>query len=183
MSIIGSNAIRHFLKSGVIVCDPAPERIEGTHIDVRLGVHYWRPQGISNSIDLKDADPLDIYCHREGIDEVWLLPQCVTLCHTEEFIGTTVPWLLPVLHTRSTLARWGLSVHMSAGLGDCGWTSRWTLEVFNPHPVSVIIPVGARVGAITFERVEDNEQMYREGYNVGRAEWQPSDMLPRKGNW
>lgn len=188
--ILGTDAITQALADGAIVCDPAPMRVEGAHIDVRLGRWFWVFQGsLHTDLELSGAEPKD-YLHLHGGFPggvaVIVPARGFILAHTQEYIGTAPgSGLLPVLHTRSTLARWGLSVHQSAGFGDEGYCSRWTLEIVNPHPVAVAIPVGARVGCIAFERIEGAVSPYTPGtrYNAAPGEWSPEAMLPRRGNW
>jgi dCTP deaminase len=185
--ILGTEQIHDGLRSGLIVCDPAPRRVEGAHIDVTLGRHAWiiNPHG---ELDLRTADPTRrfIPVTVESNGELVLPAQAMMLAHTEEFIGTAPgSRLVPVLHTRSTFARWGLSVHQSAGWGDEGYASRWTLEIVNPHPFAVVLPVGGRVGCIVFMRQEGLAADYAPDtrYNHTRATWSPASMLPRRGNW
>jgi deoxycytidine triphosphate deaminase len=190
MSILGAEAIRAALHDGAIICDPAPARIEGAHIDVRLGTHYWlwavhKEPWMPLSLD--DAVPERCFEGRYADDGFLYIPaRGFILAHTTEHIGTAPgSGLLPILHTRSTLARWGLGVHPSAGWGDEGYCSRWTLEIVNPHPVAVALPVGARVGCIAFHRLEGAAEPYQPGtrYNATPQEWTPAAMLPRRGNW
>jgi dCTP deaminase len=185
--ILGTEQINDALRSGLILCDPAPRRVEGAHIDVTLGRHAWiiNPHG---ELDLRTADPTRrfIPVTVESNGELVLPAQAMMLAHTEEFIGTAPgSRLVPVLHTRSTFARWGLSVHQSAGWGDEGYASRWTLEIVNPHPFAVVLPVGGRVGCIVFMRQEGLAADYAPDtrYNHTRATWSPASMLPRRGNW
>jgi deoxycytidine triphosphate deaminase len=188
--ILGTDAIRRAIADGAIVCDPLPGRVEGAHIDVTLGARYQLfdlPH--DGRIDLRDADPTQYFveCESPQSAAVVIPPHGFILAHTAEYIGTAPgSGLVPMLHTRSTLARWGLSVcTANAGQGDEGYCSRWTLEIVNPHPVAVAVPVGARVGSISFHRVEGAATPYAAGtrYNATAAHWEPADMLPRKANW
>lgn len=186
--ILGTEAIIAALADGAIVCDPAPSRIEGAHIDVTLGAHWWSFAGLTDQMNLADAEPRDYFMKCATDDGwVWISPHGFILAHTAEAIGSAPgSGLVPMLHTRSTLARWGLSVcTANAGMGDEGYCAPWTLEIVNPHPVAVAIPVGARVGAIAFHRVEGAATPYTPGmrYNATRGAWSPEAMLPRKGNW
>lgn len=45
--------------------------------------------------------------------------------------------VIPALETRSSIARLGISTHLSAGLGDDGGAMNWTLEITVVHPVKV----------------------------------------------
>jgi len=189
--LLGTEAIIHGLNVGAIVCDPAPTRIEGAQIDITLGAQYWvfdaNPFAYHHMMHLVDADPREYFKAGKVSDDVCIGPGGFILAHTAEYIGTAPgSGIVPMLHTRSTLARWGLSVcTANAGQGDTGYTSRWTLEIINPHPVAVAIPVGARIGSISFHRLEGHAADYTPGtrYNATRQEWTPDAMLPRKGNW
>lgn len=185
--LLGTESIIRALQTGAIVCNPTPSKIEGTHIDITLGEHAWWFTSDNRDLYLRDADPGNFYQHMLASNGFVCLPAfSLTLCHTREYIGTAPgSGLVPNLHTRSTIARWGLSVcTANAGQGDIGYCSRWTLEIINPHPNDIYVPVGARIGSITFSRVDGQAVDYDLGerYNATIQEWQPSDMLPRKGN-
>jgi dCTP deaminase len=183
--ILGTEAINAALDDGRIICDPAPQRVEGAHIDVRLGEYTWLMPGWG-LIDLATIDPHDEFELQTHTEFVFLPKRSFSLAHTVEYIGTAPgSGIVPILHTRSTLARWGLSVHLAAGWGDEGYASRWTLEIVNPHDHAVRIPVGARVGCIVFQQVKGAAKHYQPGtrYNIQRSSWTPEAMLPRKGNW
>jgi deoxycytidine triphosphate deaminase len=210
--ILGTESIIHGLNVGAIVCDPPPARIEGAHIDVTLGEYYWIVDlgdawsSEEEIVTLDTADPRQYATLHKAAPLDWAEtefpegPCCVVipahgfvLAHTAEYIGVGAgSGLVPNLHTRSTLARWFLAVcTANAGMGDPaapdspGYCTRWTLEIENPHSVDIAIPVGARIGAISFARVEGAATPYAPGtrYNATRREWTPDAMLPRKGNW
>ncbi len=192
--MLATSAIRAALDDGAIICVPPPQRIEGAHIDITLGSHAWlfdpakEGQGEElDPLDISTADPADWFESWDAVDGcIWLPAQSTILAHTREYIGTAPDsGLVPMLHTRSTLARWGLSVcTANAGQGDEGYCTRWTLEIVNPHQRTILLPVGARVGAISFHGAEGTAQRYQIGtrYNATIAQWQPSHMLPRRGN-
>ena len=185
--LLGAARIRRALALGEIVCSDFAGAVEGCHIDVRLGTDYWLPRpGIGEQLPqliVPDADdPTLWYEHHVATTYLLIPPRTHALAHTIEYIGTTVPYLQPFLQTRSTLARWGVPIHLSAGWGDPGYCSRWTLELYNPWPRSVVLPVGGRVGCIGFIEVAGNESAYEGRYNASALEWTPAAMLPRQGN-
>jgi dCTP deaminase len=184
--ILGNDAIKAALDAGHIVCNPAPDTAAiQTHIDVHLGAAFWVPRPNSAPIDMRHCDPHDYYMLLENCtehDPVILSPGGFALAHTDEYVGTTVPWLEPHLETRSTVARWGITVHVSAGIGDAGYCSRWTLELYNHNNVSIRVYAGLRIGLIKFYRVESNTAIYTGRYNTPATEWQATAMLPRRGN-
>lgn len=181
MTILGRQAILDYLASGAIVCIPAPQQVEGVHIDVRLGEWQWERSDEKTGVPTDMPIPSLWTPKRWSADEYEYMPfspRSFYLCHTAEFIGTTVPDLLPVLHCRSTFARWGLTAHWGgAGWGDPGFCSRWTLEVYNATNQTIYVPIGARIGCVSFERVEGNDTLYTGRYNA--QAWSPQDMLPK----
>ena len=186
--ILATSAIIQALHDGAIVCDPLPGRVEGAHIDVTLGEWHWQFDASSfDMLSLANTDPRKWFDLYTSTDLVYIPPHGFVLACTAEAIGTAPgSGLVPMLHTRSTLARWGLSVcTANAGMGDQGWIGPWTLEIINPHPVAVALPVGARIGAIVFHRLEGVAADYEPGtrYNAARSEWTPDLMLPRRANW
>jgi dCTP deaminase len=186
MAILGSNAIKAALDAGHIVCEPAPDAATiQTHIDVRLGSNFWLPRPMRRDVNIATQEPEERFMLIADVapDQPFRLPSLsFALAHTDEYIGTTVPDIEPSLDTRSTAARWGLPVHVSAGIGDAGYCSRWTLELFNYGPDAILLYPGMRVGIIKFHRVESNTALYTGRYNTPAAEWEPRAMLPRKGN-
>ncbi len=95
-----------------------------------------------------------------------LMPGLLYLGHTIERAGSTCRYA-PVLEGRSTWARLGLQVHLTAGVGDVGYGSvagkgQWTLEI------TVMTPVRVRPGdpicQIMFHETEGPEQLYAGRY-------------------
>lgn len=181
--LVGRKAIADYLATGAIVCNPAPATIEAVHIDLHLGGSFWVPRKeLKNTgLSIANADPRDVFELIERKQAIVLRPGGFALAHTDEYAGTTVPWLCPFIETRSTMARWGIAAHVSAGWGDPGFCGRWTLELYNHQQFAVAIPIGARICSIGFHRVEDNDVLYTGRYNAPEA-WEPSMMLPRQGN-
>lgn len=179
--LIGRKAIAEYLASGAIVCTPAPATIEAVHIDLHVGGAFWLPRQRINAASLIDTDPAHAYTLFETSDTLYLPPRGFALAHTDEYAGSTVPWLCPFIETRSTMARWGIAAHVSAGWGDPGFCGRWTLELYNHQQFAIAIPVGARICSIGFHRVEGNDMLYTGRYNAPE-DWTPSMMLPRINN-
>jgi deoxycytidine triphosphate deaminase len=59
----------------------------------------------------------------------------------------------PMYEGRSTLARLGITTHLSAGFGDYGFGGAFTLEIFNHFPRPVMLYPGMRIGQVAFEEV------------------------------
>jgi len=179
--VLSDRAIRAALERGDIVCDPAPKKIESTSIDVRLGEHFWFPRRDQNRTFVVDVrgDSHDHWEYVHAPESIIIPPQTKVLGHTIEFIGSNVGTIVPHMRCRSTINRWGVSVCQCAGWGDAGYTSRWTMEIKNDLDYPVLIPIGAYVAQIIFERVEGEGRLYTKHYNAGPNVWTPEHMLPK----
>lgn len=73
------------------------------------------------------------------------------------YLGSTIEWTksdvyVMSLEGKSSNARNGITVHLTAGVGDLGFTGKWTLEITVVLP-TIIYP-GMRIAQIMFEEVE-----------------------------
>lgn len=91
---------------------------------------------------------------------VYLEPTTLYLAHTAE--RTFCSGLVPVVDGRSSVGRLGVSVHITAGRGDDGFSGRWTLELTCIHPV--ILYVGMRICQITFHTTVGQRKPYAGRY-------------------
>jgi dCTP deaminase len=86
-----------------------------------------------------------------------LLPGKLYLGATVERVGSDC--YVPMYEGRSSMARLGIQSHISAGFGDIGFKSHWTLEITVVHPVK-IYPF-MRIGQVYFHKVSKaNVQLY-----------------------
>lgn len=89
----------------------------------------------------KQHPPLDMKEPARG-KEIVLLEDGYLLKPGELLLGGTVEWtashnLVPKIEGRSSLARMGLSVHITAGYGDIGYCGKWTLEMTCVLPIKI----------------------------------------------
>ena len=63
-----------------------------------------------------------------------------TLYLGSTFEHTKTKNYIPILEGKSSLARLGISIHVTAGFGDIGYDGKWTLEITAVKPV-VIYPL------------------------------------------
>lgn len=102
-----------------------------------------------NSYNLRLAQRLMVYdeialdAKRENRTKTFLIPENgFTLLPNVLYLGSTVertytPRHVPLLEGRSSFARLGLTVHVSAGFGDIGFNGHWTLEMSVVHPLII----------------------------------------------
>ena len=63
---------------------------------------------------------------------------------------TETPNFIPVIDGRSSLGRYGLAVHVTAGFGDIGYKGTWTLEIWCIQPF-VLVP-GMEICQISYQQ-------------------------------
>lgn len=170
--------IKQAISDGHIVQYPAaPELINASSIDVRLGYHFYRTdirdgENVYNPFDPDDiaryfgeplvAQPLkDIGKLRELIDKktlknidpnqpiILMRPHERILAHTHEFIGIRAPGTSS-MQAKSTTGRNGIVVCKDAGWGDPGYIGRWTMEIQNDNDEYVPLQVGMPIAQIVF---------------------------------
>ena len=108
-----------------------------------------------------------------------LSPDILYLGSTNEIAGSD--HYLPMYEGRSSTARLGLQSHLSAGFGDLGFKSNWTLEIIVIQ--SLLIFANSRIGQVYFHSVDEksknqlikNNDLYNSKYNK-QPEAQASKM-------
>ena len=76
------------------------------------------------------------------------------------YLGVTVEWThtpyhIPAYEGRSTLARYFVYSHATAGFGDLGFRGHWTLEITVERPI--IVYPNIRIGQISFTEPSADE--------------------------
>jgi dCTP deaminase len=104
------------------------------------------------SIDIPD-DGLVVDSHR------------IYLAHTEEVMGSD--HFVPIIHGRSSTARIGLFVHITADLIDIGSYNQWTLQLHAVQPVRIFR--GMLIGQVTFWCVKGDISLYAGRYQGARG--------------
>jgi dCTP deaminase len=78
--------------------------------------------------------------------QIVLEPYRLYLASTRERLGSQ--FYAPTYAARSSVARLGMFINLSAPLGDIGFVGRWTLQLFALHPLRVY--EGMRIGQMMF---------------------------------
>lgn len=80
--------------------------------------------------------------------------------------------LVPMLEGRSSIARLGLFVHVTAGFGDAGFCGYWTLEMFAVQPVRIY--PGVPICQIFYHMLEGEVTEYNSDKYQNNRDIQPS---------
>jgi dCTP deaminase len=178
--VYSNRQIIEALETGHIVQYPsAPELINGSSVDVRLGYNFYvtdqstQKEGLYNPYDEEDvrryfgeplvAKPLrehDTVRRRLGLESlkgidpdhpiIILRPGERILGHTHEFIGIKAPGTTS-MQAKSTTGRNGITVCKDAGWGDPGYINRWTMEIQNENEDEYVpVPVGLPIAQLVF---------------------------------
>ncbi|HAX9722826.1 dCTP deaminase [Serratia marcescens] len=154
--------IEAWLDSEKLVISPRPplERINGATVDVRLGNQFRVFRGhTAPFIDLSGPkDEVSAALDRVMSDEIVLPEGEAFFLHPGElalavtFESVTLPNdLVGWLDGRSSLARLGLMVHVTAHRIDPGWHGRIVLEFYNSGKLPLALRPGMLIGALSFE--------------------------------
>jgi dCTP deaminase len=173
--VLSDEEITQALDGGLIVIEPRPtlERFNASAVDLTLGAELFRlrdlpelvaeePPGVEHSIEidlatLKIRDFLAKYAqpmllHAEGY---WVLQrQQFALGITHERVELPRKSKIAArVEGRSTLARLGLVVHMTAPTVHCGFAGNIVLEMYNFGPYPLRLRPGLEICQLVLERL------------------------------
>jgi dCTP deaminase len=161
MRLCDTDIIEH-IESGKIGVEPKPDyaEISGVTLDIRLGNKFRVfSDHVAPFIDLSGPkEEVEAAMASIMSDEIWiddgeafyLHPGELALAITFESItlpNNIVGWL----DGRSSLARLGLMVHVTAHRIDPGWSGNIVLEFFNSGKLPLALRPKMKIGALNFE--------------------------------
>ena len=155
--ILSGKEILNQIKKGTIVIDPFDEkRINPNSYNLRLDKELlvYKDELLDMKKPLKSES---LIIPKEGLV---LEPGKLYLGRTYE--KTSTDYYVPMLEGRSSIGRLGLSIHVTAGFGDVGFSGFWTLEIQCIHPVKIYPMV--EICQIYYHTIEGEY----EGYNSGK---------------
>jgi dCTP deaminase len=139
--------------------------------DGTIHIDPFDPSCLSpNSYDFHLSDRICWYvddlldCRRENRAEhatippegMVLRPDRIYLAATAETMGSRS--FVPIIRARSSTARLGLFVHVTADLIDIGSINAWTLQLHAVQPVRIYS--GMRIGQVTFWTTTGDIELY-----------------------
>lgn len=145
------------IEAGSIAFDPPvpAEAIQPVSIDLRLGGLFLGLRHIGPVLDSR-GEQVDVDRHYYALstpsDSVTIAPGQMILGHTLESIRLDASHVAQLVG-RSSLARMGVQVHISAGLIDPGFEGQITLEIVNLAPMPVKLYFGAFVCQVVIDKL------------------------------
>jgi dCTP deaminase len=103
----------------------------------------------------------EIYEYDIPIEGCILKPGRLYLGRTIEY--TKTPFHIPGIEGKSSLARLGISIHVTAGFGDVGFEGHWTLEITVTKPVKIY--PGMRIAQLYYDEINGLYKKYKGKYH------------------
>ena len=156
MILTGKEIERRVSNEEIVISPFLPENLNPNSYNFRLGrtMKVYR----NEVIDPAKENPVDtIRLDDEGII---LQPRKLYLAETIEIMGSEN--FVPTYAARSSVARMGMFINLSAPLGDIGFIGRWTIQLYCIHPVKVYF--GMNIGQIMFWRTSGEIELYNGKY-------------------
>lgn len=152
--------LRHH--KGEIVIDPfVKKNITTNSYDLTLGDEYL--VYTSEVLDPARENPYEI--HKIPTDGL-LLNKCdFVLSHSREIVGSD--YYVPIIHGRSSIARLGLFIHVTADLIDIGSIGNITFQLYATMPV--MIYAGMPIAQVSFWVTQGEIVLYDGKYKNSRG--------------
>ena len=158
--LINDVGIAQLLKSGNLKIVPLVDlelQLGAASFDIRLGTSFevYLPAYVRQGSST-DALP-DAYTARsvelDFLQHIVLLPGEMVLAHSFEYVRLP-DGIAAELDGRSSYARLGLAIHLTAGMIDPGFEGTITFEMVNNGPNPIPLFPGLRIGQLRFFRVQ-----------------------------
>ena len=144
------------MQAGRVVVDPlGPNAVQPASVDVRLDseILVFR-NNVRTHIDVKQN--VDDVTERVILDD----PDRPFILHPGQFaLGSTLETItvpddiMARVEGKSSLARYGLLIHSTAGFVDPGWDGQLTLEFSNVGILGITLYPGMKIGHISFSHL------------------------------
>ena len=133
-------------------------------------------------------DEIILDSHRENPTEDFEIPESGFLLQPGIlYLGSTVERTytdkyVPILSGRSSVGRHGMTIHVTAGFGDIGFSGTWTLEIVVTH--NLVVYPNDEVCQIYFETCEGNADYQYDGrYNNQNGVVASRFAVPKRGEF
>lgn len=151
--------IYNLIKSGELKAIPIinfEKQLGSTSLDIRLGTSFqvYSPNQVgvvdfTNDDSIGNANLNSALVDLDYLQSITIAPGQFMLGHSMEYICLPLSVAAQV-EGRSSFARLGIEVHMTAGFVDPGFQGVLTFEIFNAGPNPVRLYPGIRIGQLRF---------------------------------
>lgn len=147
-------------------------QIGTTSVDIRLGtsfqIFYPDQYGLIDYTagnEFQNFVPVSTRINLDFVEGITIIPGQFLLGHSMEYIKLP-DYICGNLEGRSSFARWGIEIHMTASYIDPGFEGALTFEIYNAGNAAVKLYPGMRVGQIRFERNKIPKETYSKKHTV-----------------
>ena len=131
---------------------------------------------LSNELLLYDSEVLDMKIENK-CKKIIIPNEGMILSPNRLYLGRTMEHTktlkyVPAIEGRSSIGRLGLFVHVTAGLGDVGFSGYWTLEIFCIQPIKIYPYV--EICQIYYHAIEGEYENYKSEKYQNNLGIQPS---------
>jgi dCTP deaminase len=161
MSILLKSQILNEYENGRIKIDPYNINYLGPNsYDVRLSPVLKIYDFVGG--DYLDCKTMNTTTTIQIPEEGYILePGILYLGSTIEKVGSNHH--IPMYEGRSSMARLGIQSHLSAGFGDVGFASNWTLEITVVHRTKIY--ANMKIGQVYFHEIHEPSNVESHRYN------------------
>lgn len=159
--ILNGDDIEEEVKKGRIGISPFDRNLIGTNsYDVHLS-NKFKGYHSGHILDPKKEN-LTREIEADELGRVYMHSGQFLLGSTMEYCTNDADDLVPMIEGKSSLARLGISIHVTAGFGDVGFKGNWTLEISALH--TCFLHVGMRIGQLYWCRCKPTTRRYKGKY-------------------
>lgn len=141
---------------------------------------------LSRKLKIYRDDILDVGKEYKSCDmtEVEIPEDGLVLQPHKLYLGSTVerthtPKYIPIIEGRSSTARLGLFIHITAGLGEAGFDGHWTLELSCVQPLRIYPNIS--ICQIYYHRIYGRADQCKSRKYQNSVEAQPSKLYKEIG--
>jgi dCTP deaminase len=146
MILSDSEILKEIDKGNIVITPFKIDCLGSNSYDVHLG----------SKLAVYDSIILDAKKHNK-INYFDIPEEGILLCPNNLYLGTTIEHTetykhVPILEGKSSTGRLGITIHVTAGLGDVNFKGNWVLEITVVHPI--IIYAGMPIGQLVYHTVK-----------------------------
>ena len=180
--ILSNRDIMAEIESGGLNFDPMIEsdQVSTSSVDLRLGDVFTRPQkpltGVSFSIDPDKVSPEEVFRKYGEVitvpdgEKFELKPGDFVLSYTLEKVELP-NYLAARIEGRSKMARFGVSIHLTAPTVQANFKGQLRLEISNIGPYTVLLEPGTQFCQLIIEKLSSPAQ------STTQSQWQGQSSL------
>ena len=167
--VLADKDIKNLITNGELKVIPLIDierQLGSASLDVRLGPTFQTYQpNQSGVVDFTDSESVKNVLINSSIvdldfkEGIVLAPGQFVLAHTMEYFGFPKT-VAAQIEGRSSFARLGVQIHMTANLIDPGFHGSITFEIFNAGPNPIRLFPGYRIGQLRFFNCEQPDVSY-----------------------